>query len=190
MVLSLKNPKMSFEILSLPYEQYAKLGWLMSKKENTNHIGLEQGKTVVTIQRLNVLLACYQVFNMNVRGYHWNIKGEQFFELHARFEEIYNDLQEKIDEIAERVLTLGSEPVHAFTQYLYLSEIPEHISVSGSKDTMAGVALSYQTLIAEQRDIMEWAADLGDEGTAALMSDYIREQEKSLWQYTAYLEID
>ncbi|RNC77716.1 DNA starvation/stationary phase protection protein, partial [Piscirickettsiaceae bacterium NZ-RLO2] len=82
-----------------------------------NLIGLNQEKTAEISKELNKLLATYQVFYMNVRGFHWNIKGQQFFELHTKFEEIYNDLLTKVDEIAERILTLGEQPLHAYSQY-------------------------------------------------------------------------
>ncbi|MFP3527074.1 ferritin-like domain-containing protein, partial [Pantoea sp. SIMBA_072] len=66
-------------------------------------IGLDQKKAEQLGDKLNELLSNYQVFYMNVRGFHWNIKGERFFELHAKFEETYDDLLLKIDEIAERI---------------------------------------------------------------------------------------
>ena len=63
---------------------------------------------------LNHLLANYSIFYQNTRGYHWNIKGEKFFELHVKFEELYDDLFVKIDEVAERILTLEHSPLHRF----------------------------------------------------------------------------
>jgi len=71
----------------------------------TNNIGIETRLADKLITRLNLLLSNTQVFYMNSRGFHWNIKGEKFFELHLKFEELYNDLNLKIDEIAERTLT-------------------------------------------------------------------------------------
>jgi starvation-inducible DNA-binding protein len=73
--------------------------------KQVNRIGLDPNKSAELATKLNTLLANYQVFYMNTRGFHWNIKGEKFFELHVKFEELYNDLILKIDEIAERVLT-------------------------------------------------------------------------------------
>ena len=63
-------------------------------------IGLDEKKAEQLADKLNELLSNYQIFYMNVRGFHWNIKGERFFELHAKFEETYDDLLLKIDEIA------------------------------------------------------------------------------------------
>ena len=85
--------------------------------DNLNQIGLNEMKAMELTKELNELLANYSIFYQNVRGYHWNIKGEKFFELHAKFEELYNDLFVKIDEIAERILTLGGMPNHNFSEY-------------------------------------------------------------------------
>ena len=85
-------------------------------------IGLDEKKSAKLGDKLNELLANYQIFYMNVRGFHWNIKGEQFFELHVKFEETYNDLLLKVDEIAERILTLGQRPMHAYSTYIKASD--------------------------------------------------------------------
>ncbi|MBB1174776.1 Dps family protein, partial [Klebsiella pneumoniae] len=72
-----------------------------AKKAAKTHIGLDSKQSAKHAEALNALLANYQVLYMNVRGYHWNITGPQFFELHAKFEETYNDLLTKVDELAE-----------------------------------------------------------------------------------------
>lgn len=73
----------------------------------TSQIGLDQAKSKKLAGKLDLLLANFQLMYINTRGFHWNIKGEKFFELHLKFEELYTDLQIKIDEVAERILTLG-----------------------------------------------------------------------------------
>ncbi|MFA7627079.1 MAG: DNA starvation/stationary phase protection protein, partial [Candidatus Kapaibacterium sp.] len=133
----------------------------------------------------NTLLANYQIFYSNLRGYHWNIKGEKFFELHAKFEELYNDAFLKIDEIAERILTLGFTPFHTFTDYIANSEIKTTKDVTDGKTAVRNVLSAFTILIRLERDILELAGDADDEGTNALMSDYIREQEKLVWMYNA-----
>lgn len=153
-----------------------------------NKIGLESQAAKQLAEELNGLLATYQVFYMNVRGYHWNIKGVNFFELHAKFEEIYSDLVEKVDEIAERILTLGYTPSNAFSEYLTKSAIAEHVSVSRAQDCLKGTLDGFKTLLAEQRRILALAGDAEDEGTASQMSDYIKEQEKLIWMFSAACE--
>ncbi|PSW03955.1 DNA starvation/stationary phase protection protein [Photobacterium rosenbergii] len=151
-----------------------------------NMIGLDSVKSEELAVELNKLLANYQVLYMNTRGYHWNIKGKEFFELHVKFEEIYTDLQVKIDELAERVLTLGATPSHSFSEYLEVSEIKEHLNAHSGDECVAGLQQGFQTVLGMQRSILSLAGDADDEGTAAIMGDYIREQEKLMWMLTAY----
>ena len=153
-----------------------------------NIIGLDENKSLEMVDQLNVLLAEYQVLYMNVRGYHWNIKGRSFFELHAKFEEIYNELVIKIDEIAERILTLGGKPVHNYSQYLELSDLSEVIDINDGNTAIKQILQSYRVLLIKQRDILSNATDLNDEGTADLMGGYISQQEKETWMMNAYLQ--
>lgn len=154
---------------------------------STNRIGLDTAKANVLAEKLNALLANYQIFYMNTRGYHWNIQGRQFFELHVKFEEQYNDLLLKVDELAERILTLGHRPLHAFSDYIAQSSIQEHKQATDGKVCIEGLLAGYKTIIQMQRDLMEVAGEANDEGTAALMSDYIGQQEKTVWMLSAYL---
>lgn len=153
----------------------------------TNRIGLSTEKSEELANLLSDLLANYSVFYQNVRGYHWNIKGEKFFELHVKFEELYNDLFLKIDEVAERVLTLGHAPKHQFTAYLKTSEIKESTEVSNGIKSVEEILNSFKVLLQKQRVILDVSGDINDEGTNAQMSDYIREQEKLVWMYSAFL---
>jgi starvation-inducible DNA-binding protein len=155
---------------------------------HVNLIGLDQEQSQQLANQLNQLLAHYQVLYMNTRGYHWNIKGQQFFELHVKFEEIYTDLQIKIDELAERILTLGHTPVHAFSHYLETSQIKEHLNATSGQKCIHGLVGGFSVLLHQQREILSRAGEAGDEGTAALMGDYIREQEKLMWMLNAYLQ--
>ncbi|MBK9291707.1 MAG: DNA starvation/stationary phase protection protein [Bacteroidetes bacterium] len=152
-----------------------------------SHIGLDVEKSAQLAAKLNNLLAGFSVFYMNVRGFHWNIRGEKFFELHLKFEEIYNDLQVKIDETAERILTLGYTPAHAYSTYNEVSVIKEVKNVSDGRTAVASLVDSFGKIILLERELLELSADAGDEGTNALMSDYIREQEKTIWMLNAWL---
>ena len=153
----------------------------------TNHIGLNTKKSTELSEKLNALLANYSIFYQNTRGFHWNIKGEKFFELHLKFEELYNDLFLKIDEVAERILTLGGTPEHRFSSYAKVTAIKESKEVSNGIKCVEHILESFKTLISMQREILSIASEVNDEGTSALMSDYIREQEKLVWMYSAYL---
>lgn len=152
-----------------------------------NAIGLDAGKAEKLAKKLNELLANYSIFYQNTRGYHWNIKGEKFFELHLKFEELYNDLLLKIDEVAERILTLGYSPNHNYSVYSEVSKIKESKEVSDGIKAVENILKSFQTIITLQRELLSLSADAEDEGTNALMSDYIRAQEKLVWMYSSFL---
>ncbi len=154
----------------------------------TNAIGLDPQRSKDLSDKLNVLLADYSIFYQNTRGFHWNIKGDKFFELHVKFEELYNDLLLKIDEVAERIRTLGSTPEHTYSAYAELAEIKESPKVSDGTKAVELILGSFKVLIVLQREILDLSSETSDEGTNALMSDYIREQEKLVWMYSAYLK--
>lgn len=154
---------------------------------STNQIGLNTNQSNELAKELNVLLANYQMFYQNLRGFHWNIQGPSFFELHVKFEELYNDAVLKVDEIAERILTLGETPYHTFTAYLERSTITEAANVTDGNGTVSTTLSNLKTLLEIERKILDLSGEAGDEGTNSQMSDYISEQEKTVWMLTAYL---
>jgi len=152
-----------------------------------NPIGLDKTKSKLLAGKLNNLLADYMMFYQNTRGLHWNIKGEKFFELHLKFEELYTNLLLKVDEVAERILTLGATPLHTFDDYKSTTKITSVKNVSDGKEGIKSILKAFEILIIKQRELLKLSDNAGDEGTNALMSDYIREQEKSVWMYSSYL---
>ncbi len=157
----------------------------MGKK---NQIGLDEKQGKVLADKLNNLLSNYQLFYINARGFHWNITGEKFFELHLKFEELYTDALLKVDEIAERILTLGHTPLHSFSDYVKTSQIKEVTQVSKGKVAIESVLDSFSILLTLEREILAISAEANDEGTNSLMSDYIKQQEKLVWMYSAFMK--
>ncbi len=155
--------------------------------KNSSITGLDEAQCKIITEKLQILLANYSLFYQNTRGAHWNIKGDQFFTLHPKFEELYSNLVLKIDEIAERILTLGATPNHNFSDYLNLSTITESKEVSDATKCVENILNSFKIVIGLQREILGITDDAGDEGTNSMMSDYIAEQEKEVWMYNAYL---
>lgn len=153
-----------------------------------NSIGLPKEQVTELNSKLNELLANYEVYYQNLRGFHWNIKGNSFFELHAKFEELYTLANEAVDEIAERILTLEGKPLHTFTDFVGTSKIKEARDVSSDTETVKLTVDNLGTLIEIERDILKLAGDAGDEGTVDLMSGYIKMQEKTVWMLNAYLK--
>ncbi len=153
-----------------------------------NVVGIDKKKAAELSGKLNELLADYEVFYQNLRGFHWNIKGREFFELHTKFEEFYNDAFIKIDEIAERILTLEGEPLHTYTDYLAITNIKEAKNVTNGVKGVEMIVGNFSTLISAEREILDLAGEANDEGTVSLMSDYISETEKTLWMLNSYLK--
>lgn len=138
-------------------------------------------------ERMNILLANFQVFYQNLRGVHWNIRGENFFDLHNKFEELYTDAQQKIDEVAERILTMGYTPMHTYTDYVKNSDIKEGKDVSVDRETVELVLSGLDVLVEKEREALKIAEEGGDEGTVDMLGGYIAEYEKYGWMFNAWL---
>lgn len=152
-----------------------------------NHLGLPIQETEKNITLLNELLANFQVYYQNLRGLHWNIRGKRFFDLHVKFEELYNNAQVRIDEIAERVLTLGGVPLHSFEDYMQLNQMEVGKNISNDEQAVKLVINSLKKLLELERVLLETTGDINDEGTNSMISDLITEQEKNIWMMQAFL---
>jgi starvation-inducible DNA-binding protein len=152
-----------------------------------NSIGLSAEKSDALSKELNNLLANFQQYYQNLRGIHWNIKGKRFFELHPKFEELYDDANIKVDAIAERVLTLGGVPLHTFMDYTAHAKVPVGKNVTRDEDAIRLIVDSLGVLLVIERRILDASDDAKDEGTNAMMSDFITEQEKTVWMMKAWL---
>lgn len=153
----------------------------------TNSIGLNKKQADKTALKLNELLANYHILYQNLRGYHWNVRGEKFFELHLKFEELYTDINLKIDDLAERILALDTTPVHTFSEYIKTSSIKEARNVSDGKKILKALVGDFKTILVMQREVLKSAEESGDEGTITLLTDYITQQEKTVWMLNAVL---
>ncbi|EID74688.1 Dps family protein [Imtechella halotolerans] len=153
-----------------------------------NSLGLDVQKTEAMVHQLNTLLANFQTYYQNLRGIHWNIRGKRFFDLHVKFEELYTDANLKVDMIAERVLTLGGTPLHTFNDYITKTTVPVGKNVSNDEASVQLVVDSLSELLKIERNILEMSGDANDEGTNSMMSDFISEQEKTIWMMKAWLD--
>jgi starvation-inducible DNA-binding protein len=154
----------------------------------TNILGLQVKESELIINDLNILLSNFQVYYQNLRGIHWNIRGKRFFDLHVKFEELYNDSQLKIDLIAERVLTLGGKPLHTFEDYIANNQLIVGKNISNDEKAVHLIVTSLSHLLQLERVVLDKSDVINDEGTNAMMSDFIAEQEKTIWMMQAWLE--
>ncbi len=149
--------------------------------------GIQPKHEKALIDALNHLLADYHVYYQNLRGFHWNITGPGFFELHAHFEQLYTAAQLTIDELAERVLTLGGRPMHTMSAYLgnaRIEEAPDHVTAEA---TVKAALQNIGRLLEREREIVLLASEADDEGTSDLLTPLIAAQEKQAWMLNAYL---
>jgi starvation-inducible DNA-binding protein len=155
-----------------------------------NSIGLNEKMSVRLADDLNLLLANFQRYYQNLRGLHWNIRGKSFFDLHMKFEELYDDANLKVDAIAERILTLGGVPLHTFEDYLEQSKIPVGKNITHDEEAIRLITASLKELLILERNILSASDEAGDEGTNAMMSEFITEQEKTVWMMKSWLGED
>ncbi|WP_428331236.1 Dps family protein [Mucilaginibacter sp.] len=154
-------------------------------------ISLKESKEKPVVDHLNELLANYHIYYQKVRGCHWNVKGKSFFTLHVKFEELYTEALANIDELAERILTLGKAPYSTFGDYIKKSELKE-IDTIGLKDTTMVKAIidDIATLIKLERDILEITADAGDDGTNDMINRFMQFKEKNTWMLRSFVNED
>lgn len=139
------------------------------------------------LNKLNTLLASYQMHYQNLRSLHWNIKGSSFFELHLKYEELYTRTQVIVDDLAERILSIGGTPLSHFSDYLQQSSLKETGIVQDGNRGVSYILEAQQTLLALEKEILLLSSENDDEGTNALMSDLIREKEKTNWMFKSWL---
>ena len=150
----------------------------MSKQNQINYLN-------DVSEKLNGLLSTYAIHYQNLRSMHWNVTGPEFFLLHEKFEEEYLDAQTSVDEIAERILSLGSKPIGNFSVYLDKSVIAEFEVYESAEQSIGFLIESFDILLQSEKEILDMASGAGDEGTVALMSDLIAKQEKTRWMFAA-----
>ena len=146
-----------------------------------SYLGLDENKTSNTVKELNILLADYHLYYQKLRNFHWNVIGKNFFDLHEKFEELYDDAKIKVDEIAERILTLRFQPTSNLSEYLQTSNLKESESNLSDYEMIQILLEDHGVLLKQLRKVTKIAEEGEDEGTIDLVGGYIRELEKTSW---------
>lgn len=149
-------------------------------------LGFESKEAVAVVGSLNHLLANYQIHYQKLRNFHWNVEGDDFFELHALFEEEYNDVKVRIDTIAERIRVFGKRPLSTLTSYLSTAEIAESSTELSSEEMVNEIINDYDILLSFLIECYEQAQMVGDIVTADIMTQYVKETEKKHWMLSAF----
>lgn len=151
-----------------------------------DYLSLNENRVAAVVAGLNQLLADFQVYYANLRGMHWNIKGHGFFVLHEKFEHMYDDAATKVDEIAERILTLGGVPESRFSKYLEVAKVKEEVDVTCGHAAIENILATYKYIIATERNLVALSAEAGDDVTVDMLTGYLKEQEKMVWMLVAF----
>lgn len=135
-----------------------------------------------SVKNLNCLLADLNVFYRKLQNYHWNVKGKDFFIMHEKLEEYYDEINEQIDEVAEHILMLNSEPLGTMKDYLDNTCIVEakNEKIDGC-EVIKNIITDYTTLLKKVSEIKEEADNQKNYGTSSLMDNYISLYMKNLW---------
>ena len=152
-----------------------------------NYLNIDDEKLVPVVAELNQLLAEYNVYYQKLRSFHWNVLGKNFFDLHNKFEELYNDAKLKIDETAERILTLRYHPVSQFGEYLEMAEIKETSAMITDSEMVEIILKDHQALLLQMKKVISKASSAGDEGTIDMIGAYIASLEKASWMLDAWV---
>lgn len=151
-----------------------------------SYLGLDAEKTSKTVEELNTLLADYHIYYQKLRNFHWNVIGKNFFDLHEKFEELYDDAKLKVDEIAERILTLRYQPTSNLSEYLKIANLKESKSELTDSKMIETLLKDHGIMLKQMRKVIETADKASDEGTIDLIGAYIRELEKTSWMLDAW----
>ena len=147
---------------------------------------MQDEKLLPVVMDLNTLLSDYHMYYQKLRSFHWNILGKSFFDLHEQFEDMYNDAQIKIDEIAERILTLRHHPVSKFSDYIKIATVQEESAMISDQKMIETLLNDHKIILAQMSSVIDSAENAGDEGTIDLVGAYIRELEKTSWMLNAW----
>lgn len=142
-----------------------------------------------TIEKLNYYLANLNLLFRNLQTYHWYITGKDFFVIHKKLEEFYNDISVQIDDVAERILAINGKPLASMTDYLKNSFLAEaEAKEIPAKKSLEAAQNDFEKMLDLVKEIKVQAEKESDYGTSAQMDNYIKDYENKLWMIGAYLK--
>ena len=139
------------------------------------------------VKILNEQVSDWNLLFVKLHNYHWNVKGSDFFTLHEKFEELYNEAAGYIDEIAERVLALGAVPVGSLKEYLEMATLEEATGKENSREMVEQIVADFKAIIANAKKGIDVAGEAGDETTVDLLTQIHVALEKHVWLFSAFL---
>ncbi|PML80076.1 Dps family protein [Enterovibrio norvegicus] len=155
----------------------------------TINIGINEQDRLAIAQGLKHLLADSYTLYLQTHNFHWNVTGKQFRDLHTMFEEHYNALALAVDDIAERIRTLGVAAPGTYKAFAELSAIEDVDGVPSADDMIDILTRGHEQVVRTARDVLKLAQQADDESSASLVSDRMREHEKTAWMLRALREV-
>ena len=156
------------------------------KKKVYAQLGYTKLDTAGIVDALNKLLANYSVHYQKLRNFHWNVKGGDFFDVHEKFEEQYNEAKVAIDDIAERIRVFGQTPYSSMREYLDNAEIQEAGTSLTALEMVREILQDYELLLENMFMVIEVAIDIADRGTEDMVKGFVKKTEKNHWMMTAF----
>ncbi|WP_159518368.1 Dps family protein [Sunxiuqinia indica] len=159
----------------------------METKEKTFvRLGFNKKDTSELIDQVNILISSYHVHYQKLRNFHWNVTGKDFFDLHDKFEELYNFSKVNIDDLAERVRVFGAFPTATLQEYLDSSKIKEPEGVPSPDEMVDHLLSDFEILLSQMINVLETANDIGDVSTIDLVNSMVKQTEKYYWMFTSW----
>lgn len=140
------------------------------------------------IQSVNKQVANWTVMYVKLHNYHWYIKGSNFFTLHEKFEELYIEANDHIDELAERILALGGSPVATMKECLETASIEEATGQEKERDMVQSVCNDFEKMLGELQEGIELAEEANDEATGDMLIAVKQSLKKHTWMFKAFLD--
>ncbi|EWG10629.1 Dps family protein [Cytobacillus firmus] len=139
------------------------------------------------VKAVNQQVANWTVLYVKLHNYHWYIKGKNFFTLHAKFEELYNEANVHVDELAERILALEAKPVATMKEVLEISSLKEATGKENEEQMVQSVVDDFEKMVDELQEAIELAEEAKDEGTGDMLIAVKQSLKKHIWMLKAYL---
>ncbi|MNI36494.1 General stress protein 20U [compost metagenome] len=157
----------------------------MMAKANTKSTG-NANKTSLE-QVLNEQVANLNVLYVKLHNYHWYVKGSNFYSLHSKFEELYNEVTAQMDAVAERLLTIKGNPSATIKEYLEIATIQEATGTEDANTMVQNLIEDFATLSESYQEGMDLADQAEDDVTADLLTGFKGDIEKHMWMLRSYL---
>ncbi|KON86650.1 general stress protein [Sporosarcina globispora] len=139
------------------------------------------------VKAVNQQVANWTVLYVKLHNYHWYIKGKNFFTLHEKFEELYNEANVHVDELAERILALEARPVATMKEVLETSSLKEATGNENEEQMVQSVVDDFEKMVDELQEAIELAEEANDEGTGDMLIAVKQSLKKHIWMLKAYL---